>query len=198
MWLPNSRPARLVGDELEREGDVAPLEVPVDEVLLRFQILPQRVERRALVGVRRIAVVDEVDEHLVDDRLVLVQPVTQLRQKKSRRLGGGTENALHPLTRQPPQRLLERLVLRRPLELEQVEVAAVHVDVEGIDALRDVFSESDVARHLVGALVELSRQVEQCEVVLLAAAVLLLVLCVRLFEIALRDAHLRLPMPPQE
>ena len=135
-----------------------------------------------------------MDEHLVDDGLVLVQPVTQFRQKKSWRLGGGTENAFHPLTRQPPQRLLERLVLGRPLELEQVEVAAIYVDVEGIDALRDVFSEGDVARHLVGALVELSCQVEQREIVLLASAVLNLVLCVRLFEIAISNTHTTIPL----
>ena len=53
------------------------------------------------------------------------------------------------------------------------------------DTLRNVFPESDVARHLIGSLVELSRQVQQCEVVLLFAAIPLLVLCVRLFEIAI-------------
>jgi len=62
--------------------------------------------------------------------------------------------------------------------------------VEGVDALRGFFSESDVACHLVGTFFELARQIEQPEVVFFAAAVLSLVLCVRLFKIAMRDAHL--------
>ena len=130
-----------------------------------------------------------MDEHLIDNGLVLVQPLTQLRQKKSRRLGGGTENAFHPLTRQSPQRLRKRLVMRRPLELEQVEVATINVDVEGVDALGEVFSEGDVVGYLVRALVKLSRQVEQSEVILLSSAILNLVLCVRLFELAICNAH---------
>src|SRR5262249_41554743 len=77
-----SRPStRLVRDELEREAEIAPLEATVYEVLLRFHILPQRVERRALLGRRGLSVVNKMDEHLVDDGLSLVQPVTQLRKE---------------------------------------------------------------------------------------------------------------------
>jgi hypothetical protein len=72
----DSRPARLVRDELKREGNVASFEAPVDEVLLCFKILPQRIEYCALVGVRRITVVDEVDKHPVDEFRVLLQPGT--------------------------------------------------------------------------------------------------------------------------
>jgi hypothetical protein len=81
------------------------------------------------------------------------------------------------------------------LKLEQVEATAVHVDVEGVDTLRDVFSESDVPRYLVRALLKLSLQVEQREVILLAPAVLHLALRVRLFEIALCDVHM-IRFPP--
>jgi hypothetical protein len=52
---------------------------------------------------------------------------------------------------------LECLVLLLKLELVQVQVAAVCVDVESVYALRAVLSESDVARHLLGALFELLR-----------------------------------------
>jgi hypothetical protein len=66
------RTACLVGDELEGEGDVASPEAPIDQMFFGLQILSQRIEHRALVGVGRIAVVDKVDQDLVDRRLVLV------------------------------------------------------------------------------------------------------------------------------
>jgi hypothetical protein len=73
---------------------------------------------------------------LVDDRAVLVQDAVELAQERVFRtdLAGRKEDGLHAAVHQRLDRRLERLVRGAVPELEEIEVAALGIEVEAVDA----------------------------------------------------------------
>ncbi len=83
--------------ELDDEAHVAAIEELVDQVLLVLQLLAILGEDLALLGLLGVALEDEAEANLVDDRAVLVQHTVELAQERVFRtnLAGRKEDGLH-------------------------------------------------------------------------------------------------------
>src|SRR5207248_4177992 len=118
--------------EFDDEAHVAAVEELVDQVLLVLELLAILGENLALLGLLGIALEDEAEANLVDDRAVLVQHAVELAQERVFRadLAGRKEDGLHAAVNQRLDRRLERLVRGAIPELEEIEIAALGVEVE--------------------------------------------------------------------
>src|SRR5712691_2817331 len=78
--------------------------------------------------------------------------------------GSWRANTLHAILSQPVQRIFEKIVILRPLELVKVQVAAIAIDVVCVDAVV-VVPEGALSNYVFKPRSELLRQIYTREVI---------------------------------